>query len=103
MALVLAENKELQAMVKDLEARLSRTRYREEDLKVKVKALEKEHQLLEAKNQSLTEWCSHHNDQQKGKTSCAHPVSVRYHYLLMHSYVELETELGLSREAVAQL
>jgi len=43
MALVLAKNKELQAMVKDLEARLPRACHREEDLEVKVLALEKEH------------------------------------------------------------
>jgi cell division septum initiation protein DivIVA len=47
MAPVLEENKKLQLSVKDLEARLTRTRHREEDLEVKVLALEKQHQLLE--------------------------------------------------------
>lgn len=50
MAPVLEENKKLQSLVKDLEARLTRTHHREEDLEGKVLALEKEHQLLESEN-----------------------------------------------------
>ena len=87
MALVLVENKELQSTVKDLEVRLTRTCHREEDLKVKVLALDKEHQLLEAENRLLTEWFSRSADQQKGKISSAHPTTVWCHYLLMHLFL----------------
>jgi cell division septum initiation protein DivIVA len=67
MAPVFEENKKLQSSVKDLEARLTRTRHREEDLEVKVLALEKEHQLLETENRSLTEQLSCSANQLKGK------------------------------------
>ena len=44
MALVLVENKSLQATVNDLQARLLQEHHRREDLEVKVLALEKESQ-----------------------------------------------------------
>ncbi|XP_066375112.1 uncharacterized protein [Miscanthus floridulus] len=77
MALVLEENKRLQSLVNDLKARLTKVRHREEDLEVKVLALEKDHQVLESENRSLITWL----DQQK----------------------VLEMELNISREAIAQL
>ena len=66
MPLVLEENKDLQASVTDLQARLLQERHRREDLEVKVLPLEKDHQLLEAENQSLAKQCSRSADQQKG-------------------------------------
>lgn len=66
MALVLEENKNLQASVTDLQARLTQERHHREDLQVNVLALEKDRQLLEAENQSLAEQCSRSTDQQKG-------------------------------------
>jgi hypothetical protein len=102
MAHVLKENKKLQSSVKDLEVRLTQTRYREEDLEVKVLALEKEHQLLEAENRSLTERLSHSANQQKGKNfSVVLWMFGRESFIF--SCAELETELDLSREVVAQL
>ena len=54
----------------DLKARLTRVRHQEEDLEVKVLVLEKEHQVLESENRSLTAWLSHEADQQKGMFPC---------------------------------
>ena len=53
MTLVLEENKSLQTSVNDLQACLLRERHRREDLEVKVLALEKELQQMEAKGQSM--------------------------------------------------
>ena len=55
MTLVLEENKSLQASVNDLQAHLLRERHRREDLEVKVLALVKERQQMEAKGQSMAE------------------------------------------------
>lgn len=43
MVLVLVENKRMQLLVNDLDVSLTRARYREEDLEMKVLVLEKEH------------------------------------------------------------
>ena len=53
MTLELEENKSLQTSVNDLQAHLLRKRHRREDLEVKVLALEKEHQQMEAEGQSM--------------------------------------------------
>lgn len=66
MAPVLEEKKRLQSSVNDLKAILTKVRHQEEDLEVKVLALEKEHQLLELENRSLTARLSREADQQKG-------------------------------------
>ena len=55
MVLMLEGNKELQASMIDLHVRLTQEHHRKEDLEVKVLALEKDKQLLEAKNHSLSE------------------------------------------------
>ena len=52
--------------VTDLQARLTQECHHREDLEMKVLALEKEHQQLEAESQSLTERISHSADEQKG-------------------------------------
>jgi hypothetical protein len=102
-SLILAENKKLQSSIKDLEARLTRTRHRE-DLEVKVLALEKEHQLLEAENRSLTERHGRSANQQKGKTfSIVLWVFGVMICLSIFSCAELETEHDFSYEAIAQL
>ena len=61
MAPVLEENKELQV-------HFTQERHHKEDLEVKVLALEKDKQLLEAENHSLSEQLSRIGDQQKGMT-----------------------------------
>jgi hypothetical protein len=68
MTAVLEENKNLQALVTDLQRCLLQERHYRENLEVKVLALEKDRQLMEAKNQSLVEWLSHSTDQEKGMT-----------------------------------
>jgi len=50
MALVLEENKSLQASVKDLQACLLQECHRRKDLEVKVLALEKERQQMEVES-----------------------------------------------------
>ena len=50
----------------DLQVRLTQERHHREDLEVKVLALEKEHQQMEAESQSLTEQLSRSANQQKG-------------------------------------
>ena len=55
MALVLEENKELQASMTNLQVCFTQEHHRKEDLEVKVRALEKDKQLLEAENHSLSE------------------------------------------------
>ena len=50
----------------DLQAHLLQERHHREDLEVKILALEKDHHLLEAKNQSLVKRLSHSTDQEKG-------------------------------------
>ena len=50
MPAVLEENKKLQTSMTDLQARLTQERHRREDLEMKVMALEKEHQQLEAES-----------------------------------------------------
>ena len=55
MALVLEENKNLQASVNDLQTCLLQEHHRIEDLEVKVLALETEHRQMEAESQSLAE------------------------------------------------
>ena len=67
-------------------------------------ALEKELQLLEVENRSLTERLSCSVDQQRGKTiSIVLWVFDSMTCLPIFSYVGLETELSLSHEAIAQL
>ena len=68
MAQVLEENKELQASVTDLQVHLTQERHRKEDLEVKVLALEKDMQLLEAENHSLSEQFGCIGDQHKCMT-----------------------------------
>jgi cell division protein FtsL len=102
MALVLAKNKRLQSSVTELEARLTRTCHREEDLKVKVLTLEKEHQVLEAENWSLTKQLSRSADQQKGMI-LGLALLILSIISCKLSYVDLETELDLFHEAIAQL
>ena len=63
MAPVLKENKSLQATVNVLQARLLQERHSREDLEVKVMALEKDKQLLEAVNYSLSEQLGRSGDQ----------------------------------------
>ena len=63
---VLEENKSLQALVNNLQARLLRERHRKEDLEVKVLALEKERQQMEGEGQSMAEQLGHSADQEKG-------------------------------------
>ena len=53
MTPVLEENKSLQASMNNLQAPLVRECHRREDLEVKVLALEKEHQQMEAEGQSM--------------------------------------------------
>ena len=90
--------------MKDVEARLTRACHQQEDLEVKVLALEKEHKLLEAKNRSLTERLSHIAIQPKGKTfNVVLWVFGGMTCLYIFSYADLERELDLSREAIAQL
>ena len=48
--------------------RFTQERHRKEDLEVKVLALEKDKQLLEAENHSLIKQLGHSGDQQKGMT-----------------------------------
>ena len=48
--------------------RFTQERHRKEDLEVKVLALEKDKQLLEVENHSLSEQLGHSSDQQKGMT-----------------------------------
>ena len=62
----LEENKSLQASVEDLQVRLLQKRHRGEDLEVKVLALEKERQQMEAEGQSMAEQLSHSADREKG-------------------------------------
>ena len=50
---ILEENKSLQALVKDLQACLLQEHHHREDLEVKVLALEKECQQMEAEGQSM--------------------------------------------------
>ena len=50
----------------DLQTRLLQEHHHREDLEVKVLALEKDRQLLEAENHSLVEQCRRSADQQKG-------------------------------------
>jgi uncharacterized membrane protein len=83
-ASILAENKKLHSSIKDLKARLTQTRHRE-DLEVKVLALEKEHQQ-KGKTFSIVMWVF-------GVVIC----------LSIFSCAELETEHDFSREAIAQL
>ena len=68
MTPMLEENKNLQALVTDLQARLLQERHRREDLEVKVLALEKDRQLMDAENQSLAERLHCSTDQEKGMT-----------------------------------
>ena len=63
MPLVLEENKDLQASVTDLQARLIQDYHHKEDLEVKVLELEKDRQLMEVENQLLIEQLSHSTDQ----------------------------------------
>ena len=58
MALVLEENKSLQASVKDLQACLLQERHHREYLEVQVLALEKERQQMEVEGQSMAEQLS---------------------------------------------
>lgn len=69
---------------------------------MKVLALEKEHQVLEAENWSLTEQLSHSADQQKGMI-LGLALLILSVVSCKLSYVDLETELDLFHEAVAQL
>ena len=59
MTLELEENKSLQTSVTDLQACLLRERHHREDQEVKVLALEKEHQQMEAEGQSMSEQLSY--------------------------------------------
>ena len=63
---MLEENKNLQASVDDLQARLLRERHHREDLEVKAEALEKERYQMEAKGQSMAEQLGLSADQEKG-------------------------------------
>jgi len=49
--------------VTDIQVCFTQERYRKEDLEVKVLALEKDKQLLEANNHSLSEQLDHSGDQ----------------------------------------
>ena len=60
---MLEENKSLQATINILRARLLQERHSREDLEVKVMALEKDKQLLEAVNYSLSEQLGRSGDQ----------------------------------------
>ena len=62
MALVLEENKSLQASVKDLQAWLLQDCHCREDLEVKILALEKERQQMEVESQSMAEQLSRSTD-----------------------------------------
>ena len=66
MTPVLEENKSLQMLVNDLQARLLRERHRMEDLEVKVLTLEKERQQMEAEGQLMAEHLGCSADQEKG-------------------------------------
>ena len=66
MALVLEENKELQASVNNVQVRLTQECYHREDLEVKVLALEKEHHQMEVEGQSMAKQLSHSTNRQKG-------------------------------------
>jgi hypothetical protein len=63
MALVLEENRTLQASVNDLQPRLLQERHHREDLEVKVLALEMERRQMETESQSLAEQLSHSTNQ----------------------------------------
>ena len=67
MALVLEENKSLQASVKDLQACLLQERHHREYLEVQVLALEKERQQMEVEGQSMAKQLSRSTYRLKGR------------------------------------